>query len=103
MGDVLLVTGGSRGIGAATALAAARQGYDVCLAYRHRSVDAAAVVKELGPRARPSPTNEAIVAGGVRTEVVRQIAPWRSRSQDPEDAIEDATIIHPRHAARLVR
>jgi NAD(P)-dependent dehydrogenase (short-subunit alcohol dehydrogenase family) len=44
MGDVLLVTGGSRGIGAATALAAARQGYDVCVAYRHRSVDAAAVV-----------------------------------------------------------
>ena len=57
----------------------------------------------LGPHARSSPANEAIVAGRVRTEVVRQIAPWRSRSQNPEDAIEDTTIIHPRHAARLVR
>ena len=49
------------------------------------------------------PANEAIVAGGVRAEVVRQIAPWRARSQDPEDAIEDATVIHSRHAARLIR
>jgi len=58
---------------------------------------------ELGPRARPSPTNEAIVAGGVRTEVVRQIAPWRPRPQNQEDAIEDATVIHSWHAPRLVR
>jgi NAD(P)-dependent dehydrogenase (short-subunit alcohol dehydrogenase family) len=54
MGDVLVVTGGSRGIGAATALAAARQGYDVCVAYQHRSEDAATVVdgcRALGVRA----------------------------------------------------
>ena len=57
---------------------------------------------KLGPHARPSPANEAIVAGGVRAEVVRQIAPWRARSQDPEDAIEDATVIHSWHAARLI-
>jgi hypothetical protein len=44
-------------------------------------------VHDLGPHARPSPANEAIVAGRVRTEDVRQIAPWRPRSQDPEDAI----------------
>ena len=58
---------------------------------------------DLGPHARPSPANEAIVAGRVRTEVVRQIAPWRPRSQDPEDAIEDTTVIHSWHAARLIR
>ena len=48
-------------------------------------------------------TNEAIVASSVRTEVVRQVAPRRSRSQDPEDALEDTTVVHPWHAARLVR
>ena len=58
---------------------------------------------DLGPDARSSPANEAIVASGVRTEVVRQVAPGCPRSQDPEDAIEDTTVIHPRHAARLVR
>jgi hypothetical protein len=56
---------------------------------------------DLGPDARSSPANEAIVTSGVRTEVVRQVAPWRPRSQDPEDAIEDTTVIHPWHAARL--
>src|SRR5262245_29814883 len=56
-----------------------------------------------GPHARSSPTNEAIVTSCVRTEVVRQVTPWRPGSQDPEDAIEDPTVIHPWHAARLVR
>jgi NAD(P)-dependent dehydrogenase (short-subunit alcohol dehydrogenase family) len=40
MADVLLVTGGGRGIGAATALGAAQAGYDVCVAYQ-RHADAA--------------------------------------------------------------
>jgi hypothetical protein len=59
-------------------------------------------VHDLGPHARPSPANEAIVAGRVRTEDVWQIAPRRPRSQDPEDAIEDTTVINPWHAARFV-
>src|SRR5215813_15113358 len=58
---------------------------------------------DLGPDPRASPANEAIVAGRVRTEDVRQVAPWRPGSQDPEDAIEDATVIHSWHAARLIR
>ena len=36
MTKVVIVTGGSRGIGAATAAAAANRGYHVCVAYRHR-------------------------------------------------------------------
>src|SRR5206468_3463645 len=51
----------------------------------------------------PAPTNEAIVAGGVRAKVIRQIAPRRARTQDPKDAVEHAAIIYTRHAARLVR
>ena len=50
----LLVTGGSQGIGAAVALAAAQRGYDVCLTYRSSS-DAAnelvRVIEGLGRRA----------------------------------------------------
>lgn len=40
----LLVTGGSRGIGAAVAIRAARQGWAVAVVYRHRAEEARAVV-----------------------------------------------------------
>ena len=43
-----LVTGGSRGIGAATARLLARAGADVMLGYRSRAADAGRVVAELG-------------------------------------------------------
>ncbi|MGA5817304.1 SDR family NAD(P)-dependent oxidoreductase [Kitasatospora sp. NPDC094028] len=42
--EVLLVTGGGRGIGAATALLAARRGYRVCVNYRTDEASATAVV-----------------------------------------------------------
>jgi NAD(P)-dependent dehydrogenase (short-subunit alcohol dehydrogenase family) len=44
MGKVVVVTGGSRGIGAATAVAAAERGYDVCVVYLHRREAAETVV-----------------------------------------------------------
>jgi hypothetical protein len=56
----------------------------------------------LRPDAGASPANETVVAGRVRTEVVRQVTPRRPGPQDPEDAIKDAAVIHSRHAARLV-
>jgi 3-oxoacyl-[acyl-carrier protein] reductase len=46
-GKRALVTGGSRGIGAATALLLARAGADVLIGYRSRSADAERVVGEL--------------------------------------------------------
>jgi NAD(P)-dependent dehydrogenase (short-subunit alcohol dehydrogenase family) len=42
----VLVTGGSRGIGAATARLAAEQGYDVCIGFRERTESAQAVVAD---------------------------------------------------------
>jgi NAD(P)-dependent dehydrogenase (short-subunit alcohol dehydrogenase family) len=44
---VLLVTGGSQGIGAAVAMAAAQRGYDVCLTYRNSSDAADQLVRAI--------------------------------------------------------
>jgi len=54
MSSVMIITGGSRGIGAATARLAAREGYDVCVNYVRDAVAADAVVtavKSAGRRA----------------------------------------------------
>jgi hypothetical protein len=55
------------------------------------------------PDASHPSTNKPVVAGRVRPKVLRQISPWRSRPQYPEDAVEHPPVVHPRHAARLVR
>ena len=44
---VALITGGSRGIGAATAIQAAARGYKVCIAYRSNTVAAESVVQKI--------------------------------------------------------
>lgn len=47
MKKVLLITGGGRGIGAATALAAARHGWDVAINYHSNHTRAEAIVDEV--------------------------------------------------------
>lgn len=44
---VVLITGGSRGIGASTAILAAQNGWDVCLTYNNRSADANHIIREI--------------------------------------------------------
>jgi NAD(P)-dependent dehydrogenase (short-subunit alcohol dehydrogenase family) len=66
---VLLVTGGSRGIGAATARLAAARGYAVCLGYHRRRDAAEAVVADIvaaGGRAVPVAADVAAEADVVR-------------------------------------
>lgn len=46
MSNVMLITGGSRGIGAATARMAAAEGYDVCVNYASNAYAAAGVVAD---------------------------------------------------------
>lgn len=47
MNDVIIVTGASRGIGAATALLAAQRGYSVCVNYRAHQLAADGVVRQI--------------------------------------------------------
>ena len=44
---ILLITGGSRGIGAATARLAAQRGYTICITYLHNKVAAEAIVADI--------------------------------------------------------
>src|ERR1700757_2279340 len=60
-------------------------------------------VYDAAPDTSPPPLNEAVVARGVWAKRLRQIAPGCSGSQDPEYAIEDTAVIHPRNPSRLVR
>ncbi len=74
-GKVALVTGGSRGIGAATALRLAEDGADIAFTYRHNAELAAAVVekiKALGRRAlaiQADSADAAEVSNAVETTV----------------------------------
>ena len=47
MNKIMIVTGGSRGIGAATALLAARRGYAVCVNYLHNRKAAEGIVRTI--------------------------------------------------------
>ena len=47
LSKIVLITGGSRGIGAATARLAAQRGYTVCISYLHNQVAAETVVADI--------------------------------------------------------
>lgn len=50
--NTILITGGSRGIGATTAILAAQRGFDVCLTYRHDQEAARKVADEIESHGR---------------------------------------------------
>ena len=63
-----LVTGGSRGIGAATAVGLARAGWDVAISYRERAEDAAKVVEACTAAGRRAVSVQADVADSAQIE-----------------------------------
>jgi NAD(P)-dependent dehydrogenase (short-subunit alcohol dehydrogenase family) len=107
MNKVLVVTGGSRGIGAATALLAAQRGYSVCVNYRQNREAAERVVKAIeatGARA-------VAVAGDVAVEadVVRLFETCDDALGSLAGLVNNAGILEPQmrvetmDAARLHR
>jgi hypothetical protein len=69
----------------------------------HRSImSASQCVHDRGPNASTPPANEAVIAGGVRTKIPRQLSPWRPGTQYPKDAVEDTAVVRSWHATRLI-
>src|SRR5262245_24342235 len=60
-------------------------------------------IHEAVPNTCFAPSDKAIVAGGAWAVPLWQIAPWRTGSQHPEDAVQHAAVIHARHPACLAR
>ena len=60
-------------------------------------------IHELVPDAGFPPPIEAVVDRRAGSVAFGQIAPRRARAQYPEDAIQDAPVVDPGHATRLVR
>ncbi|HRA53223.1 MAG TPA: SDR family oxidoreductase [Thermoflexales bacterium] len=107
MTPTLLITGGSRGIGAATARLAAQRGYAVCISYLRNKSAAEAVVDDilaLGGRAM------AIAADvGIETEVIRLFGAVNAQFGPISALVNNAGILEQQmrvdqmDAARLLR
>jgi NAD(P)-dependent dehydrogenase (short-subunit alcohol dehydrogenase family) len=104
---ILLVTGASRGIGAATARLAAERGYDVCVNYRANESAARAVVAEIesgGGRAMSVQADVSVEADVVRLfeTVDRELGPL-SALVNNAGILELQTRVEHIDAARLAR
>jgi NAD(P)-dependent dehydrogenase (short-subunit alcohol dehydrogenase family) len=91
MTRVVLVTGGSRGIGAATALGAARRGYDVCFSYRAAAARANEVVAGVEALGRAALAVQADVAD--EADVVRLFAAADTRFGRLDALVNNAGIV----------
>lgn len=97
MTRTLLVTGGSRGIGAATAMLAAEEGYDVAISYRDDRPSAERVVGQIEARGRRGMAIQADV--GAEDQVVGLFAALDSEFGRLDGLVNNAGIIG--HVARL--
>jgi NAD(P)-dependent dehydrogenase (short-subunit alcohol dehydrogenase family) len=104
---VLIVTGGSRGIGAATARLAAERGYAVCVNYRRQRVAAAEVVAAItagGGTAIAVPADVAVEADVARLfETVDTALGRVSALVNNAGVLERQTRVEQMDAARLDR
>jgi 3-oxoacyl-[acyl-carrier protein] reductase len=91
---VALVTGGSRGIGAAIAIALARAGADVAVNYRERAAAANAVCAEITGTGRKAIAVQADVS--VAADVKRMVAEVEAHLGGIDILVNNAGIAHPR-------
>lgn len=94
MNRIALITGGGRGIGAATARHLARQGYQLCINYRHDRGSAEALVAEI--RAQHSIPCIAVQADvSVEAEVMRLFDEMDLRLGPITHLVNNAGILQP--------
>lgn len=91
---VALVTGGSRGIGAAIAVAFARAGADVAVNYRQKAEAANAVCAKIADLGRKALAVQADVS--IAAEVKRMVADVETRLRPIDILVNNAGIAHPR-------
>ena len=91
---VALVTGGSRGIGAAVAIALAKAGAHVAVNYRERADAASAVCSEITRTGRKALAVQADVS--VSDDVRRMVAEIEAQFGGIEILVNNAAIAHPR-------
>ncbi len=91
MSDVILITGGSRGIGAATARLAAQRGYDVCINYYNDVVAADGVMAEIESAGQRGFSVKGDVAN--EADVVRLFASCRRELGVPVGLVNNAGIV----------
>ncbi len=91
---VALVTGGSRGIGAAIAVAFARAGADVAVNYRQKAEAANAVCAKIADLGRKALAVQADVS--IAAEVKRMVAEVEARLRPIDILVNNAGIAHPR-------
>jgi NAD(P)-dependent dehydrogenase (short-subunit alcohol dehydrogenase family) len=93
----ILITGGSRGIGAATARLAAQRGYDVCISYRHDESAAGKVVQDLHALGAQALAVRADIAS--EADVARLFVECEQALGTPRALVNNAGILE--HQARL--
>ena len=64
---------------------------------------AAASASMMRPRHQPAGSGRNGYSKSCKAKMIRQIAPRSPGSQDPEDAVEDTSVVYPRNATRLIR
>ncbi len=96
---VALVTGGSRGIGAAVAIALAQSGADVAVNYRERADAADRVCGEISGMGRESIAVQADVS--VAAEVSRMVAEIQARLGGIDILVNNAGIAPPRRLEEI--
>ncbi|WP_455384475.1 SDR family oxidoreductase [Acidihalobacter prosperus] len=91
MSKVILITGGSRGIGAATARAAGQRGYDVCISYRRDEPSAERVLEDIRGYGRRALAVRADVAEEV--DVLRLFAECEQHLGTPQALVNNAGVL----------
>jgi len=92
-----IVTGGSRGIGAACSAALAAKGYDVVVVYRSGAQEAASVVAGITSNGGRAVALQADVADEVQVvRLFEQVDEWRGTGSDLRVLVNNAGILGPK-------